>query len=140
ARNQDGASEAQGRQRGEVTERINPHRDARMAKRTLRDRLFILWATLGLLGAAMAIYCNYKCPAFHHSERSFWSPDSEKQAKLDEIERWVSRLEFLANASLVYGAFGVAVFFRHGCVVFVIAAAVVVICEFACLDVTYIPL
>jgi hypothetical protein len=111
-----------------------------MARRAPMDRLLILWATIGSIGVATAIYCNYKCADLNPAERSFRDLDPEEQAQRDEDHRWVARLDVLANGSLVYGFLGVLVFYRRGCVVFVIAAGVVVICEFALMDATWVPL
>jgi hypothetical protein len=64
----------------------------------------------------------------------------EKQALNDEVDRWETRLTFLRNGSLAYGLFGVVLFFRRGCIVFVIAAVVIVLIQFALWELIWVPL
>lgn len=113
-----------------------------MANRTLWDRLFVLWVTVGLFEVALAMICVYRCPSLHHSERTFRyvGTDPETQARYDQYDRWEARLAVLANGSLVHGLLGVLVFFKRGCVVFVIALCAVAVCGFVWLDATWVPL
>ena len=113
-----------------------------MKSRVLWNRLFALWTACGLLGAALAVFCSFKCPVLKPGERTFrfLNDDSlEQQARYDSYDRWEERLAVLARGSLVYGTLGVLVFFSRGCGVLV-AAGVIVVCEFAWFDATWVPL
>jgi hypothetical protein len=112
-----------------------------MANRALWDRLFALWIAIGLLWIALAVWCSYQCPELAPIERTFRlvTPDLETQARYDGYDRWVSRLSILARGALAYGLIGGLLFFRRGCVVFVLAAGVVVVSGCVWVDATWLP-
>lgn len=104
------------------------------------DRLFTLWATIGFIWVVASLVCVRECPNFHPMLLTFRfvHPTASEQALYEEVDRWVARLTFLRDGSLVYGLLGMLIFFRRGCSVFVIAAVVVVVCQFALMELTWV--
>src|SRR5262245_9905078 len=124
-----------------------------MEKTRWSDRLFTTWVAVGVCWAATACVVSRLCPSFGHHERTFLfvgrtvdptsqvpgsetvplTPEEEaelqaQQDKQDKIDRCENALEFLVWGSLVLALSGVVAFFRRGCFVFVLAAALVLVC------------
>jgi hypothetical protein len=116
------------------------------SSRVLWNRLFILWVVVGFLWIVMALCARYKCPSLAPADRGFIRIDPDPKVWAERLEqneayhRWAARLEGLAKGALVYGLVGVLGFFRRGCIVFIIAGMVVVVCECALWDATWVDL
>ena len=64
---------------------------------------------------------------------------AEKAAQYEAYDRLVDRLQLLANGSLVFGFVGLLLFFRRrGCLVLVVAAGIILLCQLALLDATWV--
>jgi hypothetical protein len=113
-----------------------------MAESKWVSRLFNFWAIIGCFWVVASFVCVFKCPDFPRARLTFRfaHPTAEEQALGDEVDRWVARLTSLRDGSLAYGLLGAVLFFRRGCAVFVIAATVVVVCQLALMELTWIPL
>ena len=101
---------------------------------------FKLWATIGFFWVVASIVCVSMSPKVSPLDLTFRfiQPSRHEQAVYEEVDRWVARLTFLRDGSLIYGLLGVLIFFRRGCLVFMIAAAVIVACQFALMELTWV--
>jgi hypothetical protein len=123
-----------------VDRKLNDPPLSRSDRRIGPGRLFKLWATIGFVWVMASFICVLKCPDFNPIRRTFRfvAPTAKDQALYEEVDRWETRLTFLRDGALVHGVLGVVLFFRRGRIVFVIAAAVVLLCEFALLELTWV--
>jgi hypothetical protein len=115
---------------------------AKSLDRVIWKWLFADWVVMGSLLVAMSVVCRYQCPDLPSPERRgvFKITDPKKLALIEEYERCVGRLIVLARGALIYGLLGVIVFFRRGCIVFIVAGSVLLACGFAWVDATWVDL
>jgi hypothetical protein len=104
-----------------------------MEKARWSELLFAIWVTLSICWSGTACVISIMCPPFAQGERAFkyvgkLPENAEKEAKLDKIEWCEKWLGFLALGSIAIALLGVVVFFRRGCAVFALAAAIVFAC------------
>jgi hypothetical protein len=108
-----------------------------MEKTRWSERLFASWVCVCLCWAGTACVISHTCPSFGHADRTFRlvgktpEEDAAIRAWHDTIDRCESRLTFLAYSSLELALIGVLAFFRRGCAVFLLAAALVFVCYVA---------
>jgi hypothetical protein len=102
------------------------------------DRLFILWLGVGFLLVTLSTVGGYTCPARPGGYPTFLTVG--KEAEYEAYDGRVALLTVLAQGALANGLLGTLGFFRRGCVVFLIAGVVIVICGFVLLDATWVDL
>lgn len=104
-----------------------------MATARRSQLLLAAWVVLCLSWAGAACAISYLCPSFVQGERVFQyvgqTPEVDKlRAKQEEIDRCEARLTFLALGSPAVALIGAVAFYRRGCGVFILAAALVAVC------------
>ena len=107
-------------------------------------RLFGRWVRVFRhFWVAVTFVCYFKCPSLSVEQYiRFGHPDptvaAKKEAQYEAYDRWAPRLIVLANGSLGVALLGVVLFFRRGCIVFTLAAGIVLMCQMALVDKTWI--
>jgi hypothetical protein len=90
------------------------------------NRFFALWVVVGLLLVIMAVVGEYTRPRRPPGYPTFQFVGGE--AEYEAQDRRLMGLRCLAYISPFYGILGGALFYRRGCVVFLIAGVVFCIC------------